>query len=339
MSKLGRFFVFIVAVLIASAARPNNFRAADQVYLAAAGHLAGQSGTFISDVFISNVENEAIDVSVIFFPSGTGMSIGSRQDFARVLRLNANERRELKDFFANTLHISSGFGQLIFNACKANADCTPNPTTGTSPNFRNITVQSRIYSIPPGSNPVAAPTTGQLFSGVPWYANARNYLGSTGLDTVFITGLRNTGGLGEIGTYRSNIGLVNGSEFSTTTFTISLFTGTGSAIGAPAQVTLGPLGHTQQNINVLFPTFVGTGATNAYAVIAQGAIVPTSNAAANGCSNGCPAFLAYGSLLDNTTGDATTLEGQFRKPLSDAAIDCLFAVCKTDVPIRRSVNP
>ena len=47
----------------------------------------------------------------------------------------------------NTLHLISAFGQLIFNACKAGADCTPDPTTGLNANFRNISVESRIYSV------------------------------------------------------------------------------------------------------------------------------------------------------------------------------------------------
>src|SRR6202035_5785882 len=112
----------LLALFVSTGAIANNFRVADQVYLLAGGHLSGQSGTFISDVFISNVENEAVDISLVYMPTGTATPASSRLAFPRILRLSANERRELKDFFANTLHIPAGFGQLIFNACKANAD-------------------------------------------------------------------------------------------------------------------------------------------------------------------------------------------------------------------------
>ena len=63
--------------------------------------------------------------------------------------------------------------------------------------------------------------------------------------------------------------------------------------------------------------------------VEQGSNIPTSDAVANGCNTGCPAFFAYGSVLDNLSGDATTLEPQFLKPLSDAAVNCVFnSVCK-----------
>jgi hypothetical protein len=156
---------------------------------------------------------------------------------------------------------------------------------------------------------------------------------SVGLDKVFITGLRNTGGAGQTGTYRTNIGIVNASQFSTTTLLVKLFDGkTGAQIGADKQVTLGPLGWSQTGIAAYFPSFTGTTATNAYVTVEQipSLTQPTTDAAANGCSNGCPAFFAYGSVLDNATGDATTLEAQYFKRLTTDAINCIYnQTCKT----------
>jgi len=79
----------------------------------------------------------------------------------------------------------------------------------------------------------------------------------------------------------------------------------------------------------MFPSFTGSTAKNAYVLVSQTNTVPTSDASANGCADGCPAFFAYGSVLDNLSGDATTLEPQFLKPLTDAAINCIFnTICK-----------
>lgn len=336
--------VAVGIMFVAVGAMASNFRAADQVYVPAAGHLAGASGTFISDVFISNLSTDPVSVSVIY-ANGTN---GAQQNFNNVITLAANERQEILDIFPGKLGLASGFGQLIFNACKQGGNCDPSTcpnvsSTGACPDFRNISVESRIYSIPPGGNPATAPTTGQLFSGFPWYNFVSSDANPVGLDKVFITGFRNTGAAGAAGTYRSNIGLVNASQYSTTTLVVKLFDGrTNAQLGATANVTLSPLGHTQPGISsaTLFPNFTGTGATNAYVTVEQTNTVPTGDAAANGCSNGCPAFFAYGSVLDNLSGDATTLEPQFLKPLTDSAIACIFnANCKAGLnPPRRAVK-
>ncbi len=328
-------------MFVAAGAMASNFRGADQVYVPAAGHLAGASGTFISDIFISNLTADPVSVSVIY-STGSG---GTQTPFNNVITLAANERQEILDIFPTKFGLSVGFGQLIFNACKqgGNCDVTTCPggaTSGVCPDFRDISVESRIYSIPAGANPATAPTTGQLFSGLPWYNFVSSDAGPVGLDKVFITGLRNTGGAGTAGTYRGNIGLANASQFSTTTLLVKLFDGrTGAQIGTTFQQTLSPLGHVQPSLASMFPAFTGASATNAYVTVEQTNTQPTGDAAAAGCPNGCPAFFAYGSVLDNLSGDATTLEPQYMKPLTSAAVNCIYnSVCKGAFNLHRAVK-
>jgi len=207
------------------------------------------------------------------------------------------------------------------------------------PDFRSISVESRIYSIPQGANPATAPTTGQLFSGIPWYNFVSSDAAPVGLDKIFITGLRNTGVTGTAGTYRGNLGMVNASQYSTTTLVVKLFDGHGAQIGTPFQQTLSPLGHVQRNIGDMFSSFTGSTATNAYVTVEQTNSQPTGDASANGCPNGCPAFFAYGSVLDNSSGDATTLEPQYLKELTTAAINCIYnQVCKGAFNLHRAVK-
>src|SRR2546428_4646752 len=84
----------------ASAAMASNFRVSDQVYLLAGAHAAGISGTFLSDVYISNLSTDPVGVSLIF-SSGTA---GAQQTFGTSATpwfvLQPNERREIVDFFA-----------------------------------------------------------------------------------------------------------------------------------------------------------------------------------------------------------------------------------------------
>src|SRR5438270_886571 len=165
MFKVKQLGVAAAITLFAGAAMASNFRAADQVYVPAAGHISSSSATFVSDIFISNLSDDSVDVSVIL-ATGTG---GTQISFPRVVTL------------------------------------------------------------------------------------------------------------------------------------------------APRGFTLQPLGSTQTGVGSasLFPSFTkGPTSTGAYAVFQQSGTVPTADANlnGNGCPNGCPAFFAFGSVLDNQTNDPTTLE-------------------------------
>jgi len=338
MGKFMKLGVAMAVMLCAAGAFANNFRVSDQVYVPVAGHAAGSGGkTFITDLFISNVESDSVDVSVTYVDFSGNITQFKPGVNGYSFTLSPGERREIVDFMAapksqGGLALGNNIGQLVFNGCKAGADCTPDQTTGENTNFRNISVETRIYSVDNAnaSNPSVAPSNGQLFAGLPWYAYVSSNSNVTGLDKVFITGLRNTGGAGQTGTYRTNLGLTNASQFSTTTLLLKLFDGkTGTQIGSDKTITLGPLQPFQGGIAGLFSPFVGATATNAYVTVEQISVSPTTDAGANGCGDGCPAFFAYGSLLDNATGDAITLESQYFKPLTNADVQCIYNLtCK-----------
>ena len=329
-----------VVALVAVNAMASNFRAADQVYVPAAGNFTSGSGTFISDVWVQNMSDEPVTVSVIYTPTGAGATPQYRND---LFNLAARERREFVNFVGaappNGLGLSQAFGTLIFNACRQGANCLvgTDPATGENPNYRNITVFSRVYSIPPGttlaSNP---PTNGQAFPGIPWYnyisSKSANAPDGRNLGRVFITGFRNTG-VSQPGTYRSAIGLMNASQFSTTTLRLTLINGSNNQTIGETTVTLQPLNHLQNNVSTFFSSFTGPTATNAYLRIEQIASEPTADAASFGCSDGCPGFHAYGSLLDNLTNDATTLEPVYEAPLSALAQEVIYGAGSAGKPV------
>lgn len=315
MLKLKQFVFAASAVLVAAGAMASNFRAADQIYLPVAGKVA----TFKTDVFISNLTTDTVTVTcaVIQGVNGGGTSI---QTGFTAINLLPNERREIIDFFPTALGLTSGLGQVVLNACKQGSDCvnTIDPNTGESPNFRNISVESRIYSTDAANN-----TTGQLFSGLPWYSYVSQNQAANKLDKVFIVGIRQTGSTGTVGTYRSNIGVTNASQFSSTTLKLTLFDKTGAQVGT-TNVALGPLGQSQQNVTALFSTFTGASATGGWLQVEQISVTPTADAAQNGCSDGCPGFFAYASQLDNGSNDATTMESQYTVPLSSTALLAIY---------------
>jgi hypothetical protein len=346
MSMIKKFGFAAAVALVAASAMASNFRAADQVYVPAAGHVKGGTKTFVSDISVSNVTGDAVTVSVIYSDAS-----GNQQTFNNLFTLAANEHREFTDFVAtappNGLGIPGNpLGQLIFNACRSGGSCDVTDTngcpgglqSGECPDFRNITVESRIYSVDNGSNPATAPTNGQLFSGYPWYSFVTQEQSQNDLNRVFITGIRVNG------SYRTNIGLVNASQFSVTQFRVKLFQGATQLGSDKVTDPFAPLQAVQQPLSGLFPNVALGNGTNLWIQVSQENSTATGDAAANGCPTGCPGFFAYGSVLDNTTNDATTLEPQYFKSISDAQLACLFpaqgqtVTCKSTPLIHRSVH-
>jgi hypothetical protein len=345
MSMIKKFGFAAAVVLVAASAMASNFRAADQVYVPAAGHISAGSKTFISDIAISNVTGDAVTVSVIFSNAS-----GTQTVFNNLFTLQANEHREFSDFVGtaspNGLGLSQSLGQLIFNGCRAGGSCDINDTagcpggqqSGVCPDFRNISVESRIYSIDNGANPLTAPTNGQLFSGYPWYSFVTQEQAQNDLNRVFITGIRVNSA------YRTNIGLVNASQFSSTQFRVKLFQGANQIGNDVVTGSFAPLAAVQQPLGGLFPNAPLGNGLNLWIQVSQEGISATGDAGSNGCPTGCPGFFAYGSVLDNTTNDATTLEPQYFKAISDAQLACLFpaqgqtVTCKSVPQLHRSVK-
>ncbi len=338
MKKLG---VAAALMLCAFGASASNFRGADQVYVPIAGHASGSSGLFITDAYLANLSSDSVDVAVIFVPLGPneGSPTPNLEEIRNKITLRGFERKEFPDIVVNTLGKSasaSTLGMLVFNGCKSNSSCGPETqdADGFSPNFRPISVETRIYQITQaGANP---PTTGQLFTGIPWYHFVSELQSNVGLDKVFITGLTQTGGAGQAGTFRANIGVVNASEYSSTEIVFRLYQGTLSEADKKGEAvrTLGPLGNNQYGFNALFPNVTGS---NYFVTVEQRNSAGTNNPPST-CERGCPAFLAYGSVLDNISGDATTMEAQYLREMDPAALEILYPIGSGKGPLRRLVR-
>lgn len=334
MKKLA---VAAALTLCAFSASASHFRGADQVYIPAAGNFQGASGRFVSDVYLANLTGDEVEVSVIFQQLGAGGGPGT--EFRNIITLAPHERREFKNFIPTTLGLNTGneFGQLIFNGCLKGFSCGTDTQTdeGVSPNFRAISANSRVYQIPNGSGP-APLTTGQLFSGIPWYHFVSSLQANNGLDKVFIQGLRQTGDPGVAGTFRSNIGLVNASQWSRSTMVVTLYQGTMTPAGRKTsfEIVLEPLGSVQQGFSQMFPGHTGE---NYFVTVEQRNPEPVGQVP-DTCVQGCPAFLAYGSVLDNGSGDATTLEAQYLAALTNAAILTIYPNPAGKTDQRRAVR-
>jgi hypothetical protein len=324
-------------VLVAATASASNFRGADQVYVPIAGHVQGATGTFITDVYITNLSSDSVTVSVIFAPRRPDLPAGTTpgQEFPNAITLRPFERKQYLDFFVSALNINTAVvGQLIFNGCRTSQNCGPETqdVNGISPHFRPISVESRTYQVLPHR---PGETTGQLISGYPWYSFVSQRQSNVDLDEVFITGITFTGTPGQVNSYRTNLGFVNASQYSATTIVARLYKETLDTFVAEARVRLDPLGNVSGGLDGFFPG-VAQG-SNYFVIVSQTETTPFGTPP-TGCEDGCPAFLTYGSTLDNASGDATTLEPQYLRELDSDAIDEIFPLQSGKRSVRRSVR-
>lgn len=305
-------FVAVYILAFTLTLKAQTFPASDSVLMPAIGSANNGSVRYASDVTISNLSADDVAVNVLFTPANTPNPVV--QHFPGAVHLKAGQRLEFIDFTTNILHVA-GFGMAYFNGCKEGVDCTPDPTTGLNANYRSISIESRIYSSAVVGGPTV-PTVGQNMQGIPWrmLATADTACGGcAGLQTLMIVGIRDSAA------FHTNIGIGNASEFSSCYLTVNLYDGTDGGLRDTVNIRLGPLASRQaQNVVDMLPKFTawsrlnrGRPVTNAVVTITQSGVTPTSDAEAHGCPDGCPAFVAYGSLIDNQTQDVTTLEAQF----------------------------
>ncbi|MFL6246639.1 MAG: hypothetical protein ACJ74H_11480 [Thermoanaerobaculia bacterium] len=334
-----RLLIATALTMCAAGAYASNFRGGDQVYIPTAGRIIQNApgNTFISDVQLANLTSDTVTVSVIYQPieqatnPADPTTIG--QEFKDVIELAPFERKEYRDFFSSGLHQTGGFGLLIFNGCLKGANCGPSGTDdeANTQNYRAISAESRIYSYKTAAGPTSG-TVGQLFSGIPWYNFVSMLQAQAGLDEVFITGISHNEN------FRTNIGLINASQYSTTNLLVSLYKGrirTEDRIGQTT-ITLTPLQNIQRNIPGLFPN--APSGDNYFITVEQISSTPNPSGVPSTCDQGCPAFLAYGSVLDRVTTDATTLESQYLKELTAEAIFVIYPTSAGKQPWRRAVR-
>lgn len=299
MSVSKRFALAMLSTLMfASVASANAFRAADTVYLPAVARLQGAGGSFFkTDVTIINTSTARAVVQVAYL-EGSGDNSSAVNTPITLATFAPGERRELIDVARSALNRETANGYLIFFACREGGNCTS--CDSNAGECLDISVQGRIYNDTPGG------TYGQSFPGIPWYSYAALTSTSGGTDRLSINGVRNTAN------YRTNIGLVNASQFSSTVLRLRVFNSNGTQVGEMDQ-TLGPLGRIQLPVTQIAAGFTGDG----YVTVEQVSATPTA-----GQTDAVPGFFAYGSLLDNRTSDPTTLEAQFNVPMP---FDCVYA--------------
>jgi hypothetical protein len=318
--------VALFVALFALPLKAQNFRTADQVYVLAIGHAVMPWASYRGDVTIRNETKDNVSVSVTFKPYGAQSVPIDKGD---VIKLGPFQQCEFVDFLGAATSDqpqckvlspfnTSAFGYAIFSGCLDGADCgghtgQPSPAMAS---YRAISVESYSYLFATGAS--IGSSVGQDMPGLPWWT-----FGDP-LNPLRITGIRASD------QFKTNLVLVNGSPYSAVVVTAKLYDGASGGLRDQRDIHLNPGEGEQIGVLDLFPKFgewaranPTRAATNAFAEFTVSGVVPTADATAFGCSDGCPAVFAVGSMIAKGN-DPTMLEATFAREITATQIASLF---------------
>ena len=316
------------------------FLAADLVYVPVVAHTEGDNGTiWRSDVYITNVDDVPVDVAVVYLPSGlfsnafrvddrTAFLGGRDEDHFGIIEqtlagIPSGGTVVLEDpvgtHWADDIG-QNGNGALIVFAYEADT-----LEDDGSRIFRNVVVESRTYNVATILIPdddgddttyqEVEGSYGQTVPGVPWYNTA---------DLFFVDDDRSLNELVLVGgveseSLRYNVGLFNASDPQTSlTVVLQPFQANGEPFeddeGAVKRIAVSvpPLAHLQyfRPLQSLLDIDEATAVTWRITIV-------SANSTA---SEPQTALTAYGSVIDNSTGDPTTILPSFVDPYPSSCV-------------------
>lgn len=306
------------------------FGASDLIYVPVVSHTPGSIGSnWVTDLYITNVDDVAVDVAMIYLPSGlinnSGLFtsrdywLGGREvdEFGFLNEVLADippggtvVLRDLVGEYWVSILGASGNGALVV----AGYEAETLGDDGSRVN-RNITVNARIYNTDtqwvedednPGEFIEQAAQYGQTMPGVPWYNLADGGAVGENYDLSFEV----LSGGEEGGSLRYNVGVVNASDpLTTLTVTIQPFQANGEPFldadefEIATLLSMPPASHVQ-----LFRPFRDEWALED----TEGATVRVSiEAWASSSPDPRPMMTSYGSVVVNNTSDPTTVLPSF----------------------------
>jgi len=332
--------VATLAALLAVAPAMASFQAADLIYIPAVAQTTG-SGTsdWKTDLYITNVDEVAIDVAMIYLPSGLVSNalyfvdrtywLGGREadGFGFVNEVLADIppngtvvlRDLIGEYWVDQAGLN-GMGAMVVFAYEA--DTLEDDGTRV---YRNAIANARIYNdttrwerAPDGHNFIEEPVSyGQQMPGVAWYNLADPAAVGDGFDFTFMILV----GGEETARFRYNLGVLNASDPQTEiTITIQAFQANGEPFLNEDEEEL----FTLQTVKIgahlqwyrVFSTLWDLEEVE-MAMIKVSFVGWTSSA-----PEPTPAFITYGSLIDESSGDPTTIMGAFADPYD---IECMWS--------------
>jgi hypothetical protein len=339
MTRLVRGALATVAALLTVSPAMASFQAADLIYIPAVAQTTG-SGTsdWKTDLYITNVDEVAIDVAMVYLPSGLVSNasfftdrtywLGGREEDGfgfideSLKDIPPNGTVVLRDLIAEYWVDQSGLngmGAMILFAYEA--DTLEDDGTRV---YRNAVANARIFNDtvkwerdPNGHGFIEVPGSfGQSMPGVPWYNLADAAAVGEDFDFSFMILV----GGEETDDFRYNLGVLNASD-PQTQITVALEPL--QANGEPYEDENGDPLVTLQTVPILahlqwYRAFSTLWDLDEVEV----AMIKVSFVAwASTAPDPVPTFITYGSLIDEANDDPTTILGSFAYPYD---VECMW---------------
>jgi hypothetical protein len=312
----------VMAVLLVAATASAGFRAADLVVIPVAAATPGLEGSnWRSDVEILNVDTVAVDVLIIFLPSGGSGNYLWYSNIENHLGGRASDGfgkidENLKDIApgASVLvgdivrtHWGEGLkGALLIFAYEANSYSQTTPPGGRP---KKIIAHSRTYDYK--TNDAGEEIAyGQQINGLPWYDYMNPSLEARGYNKVVLAGIR------QDSAYRSAVGVVNISDPLTTVYAELTLKGADGTQLSQRSVIMLPLAHQQFDLAVW--NFFGV---DPLTDVVGGTVEVRISLWESQAGNPVPALMAYASRVNNRTNDPVQLEQAW---LGELPWDCVY---------------
>lgn len=330
----------VMLALLAAGPVLAGFGAAELIYIPAVAYSPGAVGSnWHTDLYITNVDDVAIDVAITYLPSGLGNNgpvfftrsswLGGREEdeFGGVNEDLADIppngtivlRNIVGEYWVDQLGLN-GLGAMVIMAYEADT-LEPDGTNvaALAISTARIYDQTTIWEPDPeneGEFIEKGGQYGQTMPGVPWYNFAD---GAAVDDTVDFTFEELTGGE-ENGKLRYNVGVVNASDpLTSLTVRFQPYQPNGEPYLDEEEneimtiILIPPAGHVQ----FFRPFREDWGIDEAEGATVQVSIMGWSSQGADPI----PMMSSYGSMVNNNTNDATTILPFFAYPYD---VDCMW---------------
>lgn len=283
---------FAVGALLLASSIPARaaFRASDQGVVVAAARIPGLFGaSWSTDVSVFNPGSTPAAADFLFLPTGGGDNTAALSQIAHLAPIAPGETRTVADALLNLFGLQSASGAIYYFGSVDGQPGLIAPLLVTA----NVTT------------PSVGGTARLLEPGLPFYDEANPKATAVGADRHVLTGLA------EDAAFRSNVGIFNGSDPSTSiVVSLQFFDASGASAGA-LDVPLAPLAHIQ--LGRVLSALGKTGRD--YSAVAR-LVSFTSSAPAPRAY-----FFAYGVVIANDTNLAVFVEPAYPGP---EPVDCIF---------------